>query len=129
VETKDKKQIVEELKEQWRTLWQDRIDDKVKAEGISNKDCSELFVEKGMIMFASRDFRMLTFREILQRHKLADIDRYIAPNPQVGGWNKFIKTAIVNQKSPSRATETRKYLDEKKQKQQLKKGGRGWLHL
>jgi hypothetical protein len=128
VETKDRKQIVEELKEQWRTLWQERIDDKVKAEGISNKDYSGLFVEKGMIIFATRNFRMPTFREILQLHKLVDVDRFISPSPSVGGWGKFIRTVIVGQKPSNRAREAREQLENEKQRQQLKKGGRGWLH-
>lgn len=126
METKDRKQIVEGLKEQWRTLWQERIDDKVKAEGISNKDYSELFVEKGMIIFATRNFQMLNFREILQLHSLVDVDRYVAPNPQVGGWGKFVRTMIA--RPSSRAEQAREHLASLKRRQQVKKGGRGWLH-
>ena len=36
--------FVEELKRQWRLLWRERIDDKVRAEGISSKDFELLFV-------------------------------------------------------------------------------------
>jgi hypothetical protein len=132
VEAKASKEIVEELKEQWRKLWGKRIDDKVRAEGIANEDFSKLFVDKGTVIFATRSFKMLSFREILELHKLVDIDRFVPPNPQVGGWGKFIRTVIANQKSSSRVRQARQYLDEKKQKkqkQQLKKGGRGWLHL
>lgn len=129
METEDTKEIVEELKEQWKKLWLDRIDDKVRAEGIANKDFSMLFVEKGTVIFATRNFKMPSFREILELHKVVDIDRIIPPNPQIGGWRKFIRTVIANKNSSDRVKQTRQYLESKKQKQQLKKSGRGWLHF
>jgi hypothetical protein len=110
-------------------MWKERIDDKVRAEGIANEDYSMLFVEKGLVIFATKDFKALNFREILAYHKLADVDRIIPSSPDVGGWGKFIRTAIVGQKSSSRARETRVRLEEEKQRQQPKKGGRGWLHV
>jgi hypothetical protein len=129
VEAKASKEIVEELKEQWRKLWGERIDDKVRAEGIANEDFSKLFVDKGEVIFATRNFKMLNFREILEFHKVVDIDRIIPPSPQVGGWGKFIRTVIANKNSSDRVKQTRQYLESKKQKQQLKKSGRGWLHF
>jgi hypothetical protein len=122
-------EIVEKLKEQWKKLWRERIDDKVRAEGIANEDYSMLFVDKGTVIFATRDFKMLSLREILELHKLVDVDRIIPPSPSVGGWGKFIRTVIANQRSSSRVKQTREYLEEEKQRQQLKKGGRGWLHF
>ena len=123
------KDIVEELREEWKRLWRERIDDKVRAEGIANADFSNLFVDKGTIIFATRDFKQLSFREILQQHKLVDLDRILPPNPTVGGWGKFIRTVIAKQRSSRRAR--RAHQDERgeKQRQQLKKGGRGWLHF
>lgn len=129
METEDTKEIVEELKEQWKKLWLDRIDDKVRAEGIANNDFSMLFVDKGTVIFATRNFKMPSFREILEFHKVVDIDRIIPPSPQVGGWRKFIRTVIANKNSSDRVKQTRQYLESKKQKQQLKKSGRGWLHF
>jgi hypothetical protein len=120
--------FINELKVQWKTLWKERIDDKVRAEGIANRDYSVLFVEKGLVIFATKDFKALNFRDILTCHKLADVDRIVPPNPQVGGWGKFIRSVISNQKSSSRVMETRQRLEKEKQKQQLKKSGRGWLH-
>jgi hypothetical protein len=122
-------EIVEQLKEQWKKLWRERIDDKVRAEGIANVDFSSLFVDKGTVIFATRDFRPLSFREILQLHKLTDLDRLVSPSPAVGGWGKFIRTAIAGQKASGRANQARVQLEREKQRQQLKKGGRGWLHL
>jgi len=123
------KETVEELKLQWRKLWWDRIDDKLRAEGIANTDYSMLFVEKGTVIFATRNFKMLSFREILQLHGIIDVDRLVPPSPSVGGWGKFIRTVIANQKPKRRIRRAQQYSDGQKQKQQLKKGGRGWLHF
>jgi hypothetical protein len=36
-------------------LWKERFDDKVRAEGVANRDYSSLFVEKGTVIFATRN--------------------------------------------------------------------------
>jgi len=123
------KETVEELKLQWRKLWWERIDDKLRAEGIANTDYSMLFVEKGTVIFATRNFKMLSFREILELHSIVAADRFVPPNPQVGGWGKFIRTMIDNQKTGRRAKMAALYLNGEKKTQQLKKGGKGWLHF
>jgi hypothetical protein len=122
------KEMVEELRIQWKKLWQERVDDKLKAEGIATANYCDLFVERGTIIHATRDYKALNFKEILEQHQIANAERYIPPNPQIGGWNKFIKVNITSQ--PSRKKRRAElYSDEKKEKQQPKKGGRGWLHL
>jgi len=123
------KEKVEELKAEWKRLWRERIDDKVRAEGIAKNDFSMLFVDKGTVIFATRNFKMLNFREILELHKIVDVDRFVPPGPHAGGWGKFIRMIITSQKSSSRVRQMRQYLDDKKERQQLKKGGRGWLHI
>lgn len=129
MEALDKNDFVKELKEQWKTLWRERIDDKLRAEGIADKDYGMLFVERGTVIFATRKFKMLSFREILQLHGVVDVDRVLGPSPSVGGWGKFIRTFISSQQSSKRKKRALQYFEEEKQKQQLKKGGRGWLHL
>ncbi|MGB9959764.1 MAG: hypothetical protein ACPLKQ_04510 [Candidatus Bathyarchaeales archaeon] len=123
------KEIVEELKKQWKTLWRERVDDKLKAESIAEKDYEMLFVERGTVIFATRKYKMLSFREILQLHGVVDVDRVLGPHPSVGGWGKFIRTVIANQQPSHRKRRASQYLEAEKKKQQLKKGGRGWLHL
>jgi len=65
----------------------------------------------------------------LQLHGVVDVDRVVGPHPSVGGWGKFIRTVITHQQSSKRKRQAREYLEGEKQKQQLKKGGRGWLHF
>ena len=121
------KEMIQELKTEWKKLWQERFDDRLRAEGIAVTDYSSLFVDRGTIIHATRDFKALNFKEILERHQVENAERFVQPNPQVGGWNKFIKTEITNQK-PQRNKRAASYCPEKKEVQQPKKGGRGWLH-
>ena len=123
----NQKEIVDELKVEWKKLWRERVDDKVRAEGIAVNDYSSLFIDKGTIIHATRDFKALNFTEILEQYEI-NAERYIPPNPRVGGWTKFVKNNITNQR-PERKKLAELYSEEKKKKRQLKKNGRGWLHI
>jgi len=122
------KELVEELKVQWKKLWQERVDDKVRAEGIAIEDYVKLFVEKGTIIHATRNFKALNFKEILEQNQVANAEQFVPPSPLVGGWTKFIRTSITIQRS-QRNRRAQLYVEPKKEKQQPKKGGRGWLHV
>ncbi len=127
---KAQKELVEDLKVQWKCLWSERLDDHVRAEGIATHDYSTLFVEKGTIIHATRCFRALSFKEILELNKIQNAERFIPPNAAVGGWTKFVKTHITG---PSKHHDSKRVLYEsdvkvKGQGQQARKGGRGWLH-
>jgi len=120
------KKLVEELKIQWKLLWSERFDDKLRAEGVSVSNYEILRVERGLIIHATRNFKALSFKEILEQQKVENPERYIQPDIRAGGWNKFIKTTISKpQQNTKRSTV---YCPEKKEPQQPKKGGRGWLH-
>ena len=125
--TSDEKAVVEEIKVQWKSLWQERLDDKVRAEGIAMNDYVKLFVEKGTIIHATRSFKALSFKEILQQNQVENAEKFVPPSPHVGGWSKFIKTSITINKT-ERHKRALLYVEPVKEKQQPKKGGRGWLH-
>ena len=125
--TLNEKEAVEEIKVQWKSLWQERVDDKVRAEGIATSDYTKLYVEKGTVIHATRSFKALSFKEILEKNQVENSERYIPPSPQAGGWAKFIKTSITVNK-PERHRRARLYVEPVREKQQPKKGGRGWLH-
>jgi len=120
------KDLVEELKLEWKKLWRERRDDKVRAEGIAVTDYSQLYVDKGTIIHATRAYKALNFKEILEQHQVEDAERYVPPDRHVGGWNKFVKNNISNM--PPARRRRQNPADEKKVRQQPKKGGRGWLH-
>ncbi len=120
--------LIEEVKKDWRSLWIERYDDRERAEGVSSRDYSSLFVNRGLVIFATRDFKALNLKEILCQHGFEEVDRLIPPHPSVGGWNKFIKNSILQQQK-NRSEQVRQELERGKKRQQLKKGGRGWLHV
>jgi hypothetical protein len=123
----EQKKLVNNLKGEWKKLWLERLDDKVRAEGVAVNDYSQLFVEKGTIIQATRDYRALNFKEILERHQIQNTERYIQPNPNVGGWGKFVRINIIPQK-PKNVRQTTCFTKHNDTKQQPKKKGRGWLH-
>jgi hypothetical protein len=126
--TLNQKELVDELKAEWKKLWDERREDKVRAEGIAVNDYSSLYIDKGTIIHATRDFKALSFKEILEQHAVLNAERFSPPDPQVGGWNKFIKDHISSQSRKKRLPEF--YVSETKKKGQLKKQGRrGWLHV
>lgn len=121
------KQVVDEIRVEWKRLWQERLDDKVRAEGIATDNYDQLFIDRGTIIHATRDCKALNFKDILEEHKIINAERYVPVDPQIGGWAKFVKTNITNQKS--RHKDHADLPLEKKEKQQSKKSGRGWLHV
>lgn len=108
-------------------LWRERFDDRVRAEGVAVRDYPLLFTDRGFVIFASRDAKAASFSEVIEFW--ASQGYVYAPDPNVGGWGKFIRTDLrkvlhsrakmFNGGQPKGKTE----------KQQLKKGGRGWLHI
>jgi len=54
-------------------------------------------------------------------------DRFIQPNASQGGWKKFVKTNISNNK-PQINNQTLEKVPKKQATQQSKKNRHGWLH-
>ena len=117
---------VDEVKEEWRRLWLERIDDKVRAEGVAGQTFPLCFVDVGTVIAATRDFRPLDLREILRLNQVQNAERVLGPHPSVGGWGKFARTVLNNQVRSRQV-----FMEEPSRdrvKTQLKKGGRGWIH-
>ena len=128
----EKKAFIEELRQQWKTLWLERIDDEVRAEGISNKDYSELFIERGTVIVATRKFKAPDFHEIVQKHLLSsqtDASNAFPPNSETGGWGKFVRSVLSKPQSTMKRRRREFVEIDEKVCQQRKKCGRGWLHF
>ena len=123
------KEFVDEIRREWKLMWWSRFDDKVRAEGVADKTYERLFVDRGLILFATRKFRSPEFREILERHLTPEQAERVNPNPIRGGIRKFIRDYIVVQEKGVRRDETRAELEAMKSYQQPKHGGKGWLHF
>jgi hypothetical protein len=122
------RKLVEELRGEWVAMWSTRYDDQIRAEGVSAATYDGLHVERGTIIHATRDYKPLNFKEILQEHNVENPDRYIQPSSVVGGWNKFVKTQILGSKKIKAKALEPQVSASKKPVLQPKKGGRGWLH-
>ncbi|MFA5364869.1 MAG: hypothetical protein WC325_06790 [Candidatus Bathyarchaeia archaeon] len=121
------KEFVDDLRTDWKDLWQNRVEDKVRAEGIAKKDYSKLFVERGTVIKATRDFKPIEFFDIVEAYLGIDADKTVPVNSTIGGWGKFVKENIKKQNPQTKRTYT-----PTKQKpakgQHQKNGGRGWLN-
>jgi hypothetical protein len=127
IENNNLKEFVEELRVDWKDLWRNRLEDKVRAEGIAKQEYSKLFVEQGTVIMATRDFKPIEFFDIVQEYLKADAEKAVPINSTIGGWGKFIRNDIRKTKNNT----TRRAAPPKpkrKKGQQQKKGGRGWLH-
>jgi hypothetical protein len=114
------------IKEQWGLLWTERFDDRVRAEGVSVNEYPLLFMSRGHVIFASRDAKAPSFTQIVEAW--ASRGMVYSPDPDVGGWGKFFRTEIKKvARSRARAYVKGRFECEK-ERQHLKKGGRGWLH-
>ena len=120
--------LITEVKSQWKRMWRERIDDHERAESVAGRDFEKLFVERGTVVLATRSFKLVTLREILEQHKVADAERHVPPSKQVGGWGRFVRTRLQRYESEKRRRGIAVSEDIRK-RQQLKKGGRGWLHV
>lgn len=123
--------VVDDVRGEWKTLWRERIDDRVRAEGLASQNFSLLFVERGTVIVATRDFKLLDLREILHQHEIEDAERFVSPHPSVGGWGRFIRTVIRQQSRATQWKETAPMPSRRagrKRNLQVKKCGRGWVH-
>jgi len=128
VDSVEWREFLEGLRKRWKSLWRDRIDDRVRAEGIANEDYDLLFVDQGTVIVATRDYKPPNFREILEQHaEDKQPGKVVVSNSGVGGWGKFVRDFVSKQKRFTKRGRPVPSEPEKK-KQQLKKGGRGWLH-
>jgi hypothetical protein len=123
----DNKVTIEEIKEEWRHLWLERIDDKVRAEGVASRAFPLCLVDRGTVILATRDFKPLNLKEILNLNHVQNVERVIGPPPTVGGWHKFAR-AVLNKQSRNRSSVFEKPRSHRMKNLQLKKGGRGWMH-
>lgn len=128
---KDSTEIpLEEVKAEWKMLWQNRIDDKIRAEGIAKRTYALLSVDQGTVIAATRDFKPLDLKEILRSYGKNRSELIENPNPAVGGYGKFART-VLNKQKRYRKWKDNPVIKSKKNKKNLqqKKSGKGWLHI
>jgi hypothetical protein len=107
-------------------MWTERFDDRQRSEGVAVDDYPLLFTDRGFIVFATRDAKTPVFREIIDYW--ANQGLVYSPDPDVGGWGRFIRTEMKRVVHSRAARHVDDESGRKKNGQQMKKGGRGWLH-
>jgi hypothetical protein len=112
------------LKEDWKELWDSKINDNRKGESISRKYYPNLYIEKGEVILASRDFKPVSLQNILEKRLGRETMQSVYPDPVTGGWKKFTKTYIQKRNSKKR---TRPEV-QRDIYQHQRKGGNGWLN-
>ena len=112
-----------DLKNEWESLWKNKYDDERIAEGISVEDYSELDVEQGQVIYATRNCKQLNFEDILEQKLGSNYIDKINPAPEVGGWKKFARNNLPKYKSRRENLEITADLT-----QQQRKHGKGWLN-
>ena len=117
------KELRRSLKEDWEMLWLTKYEDENRAEGISSKDFDRLFVERGEVIHATRKFKPLSFRDILEKHLGSQDAAKIDIDPEVGGWGKFARTHF-----PAKSHQRERPMVKVDSSQHLRKGGAGWLN-
>jgi hypothetical protein len=120
----DRDEFRRKLKDEWKLLWQERYDDKLRAEGVAVKDYPLLLMERGRVVFASRQARTPSFSDVFEYWALKG--NVYSPNPDVGGWGKFVRTHVGSRRETYKKVNSS--LEKTERKQQLRKNGRGWLH-
>jgi hypothetical protein len=108
-------------------MWRERFDDKFRAEGVAFRDYNLLFMDRGVVIFASRDARVPSFSEIVESWSRRGM--VYSPNPSIGGWGKFIRTELKRHNNSFTEMHKTAKPNRKNKKQQLRKGGKGWLHV
>jgi hypothetical protein len=127
---KDLKEFIDSLRCEWKTMWRNRIDDDLRAEGIAANNYERLFVDRGLILFATRNFKPPDFQEILKSHLSTYDVESMNPNNLRGGYRKFIQDNIIKKNSKSNRKEyVKKELEKMKEHKHIKHRGKGWLHI
>lgn len=119
------KELRKALKIDWAKLWKTKREDEIKAEAISVEDFDRLFVDRGEIIHATRDYRPLSFREILEKHVGPEDASRVDIDPNVGGWRKFAKRNFPAKRKMNKRERPRVKVD---LTQHQRKAGKGWLN-
>jgi len=115
------------LKAAWANLWAEKHDDKRKAEGLSTDDYKQLFVERGQVLYATRDYKHLSFREIYEKHVGEEVAERANPHPSRGGWGKFAREELPKKRRHNKPRHERPKIPFDPTQQQ-RKNGEGWLN-
>jgi ABC-type sulfate transport system substrate-binding protein len=127
--TKPVRHLSHQIRQEWQELWEQKIEDKIVAEDVARRNYELLFVERGTVIQATKDYQPLDLREIMEKNEKVLGIKLTQPNPHIGGWRKFSKDVLAKQarwhQAPPR---DRQRPSPKTPAKNRKHAGRGWLH-
>jgi len=86
------------VKNQWKTLWREKFEDRLLAESVAIKDYPLVFVDKGTVVSTSKGRCIEGAEEVIRRHEVDLGERFLLPpNPSEGGYGAFIREIIMKQ--------------------------------
>lgn len=122
-------QISKQIRMEWKDLWDQRIEDKLVAEDVARRNYELLFVERGTVIKATKDYKPPDLEEIMETNEKLLGVKLTYPDPDVGGWGKFAREVLSKEARWRKIRERRPSLPkEKPTNGPPKKGGRGWVH-
>ena len=91
-------QLRQNIRMEWESLWNQCFEDKNSAEYVARRDYELLFIERGSVIKATRNYKAPDLREIMERTEKICDSSLIHPNPKSGGWRKFSKDVLNKQR-------------------------------
>lgn len=110
------------LKEEWRLIWWEWFDDRVKTEGIAVRDYPLLFMDRGYVVFAGRAAKVPVLSDVV--NVWVSQGCMYAPDPSDGGWGRFIRTEMREPGGSGSETYRKSQPKLNNEKSQLKKRAR-----
>lgn len=110
-----------------RSLTDARVDE-VKSQWKRRARYEKLFVEKGTVLFATRNFKVLTLREILELHKVENAERLGSADLHLGGLGQVYSCKHHQRQFTQTVKKTPVCLGDGEALPALE-DGRGWLHV
>lgn len=71
--------LSQQIRAEWKSLWNQCFDDKLSAECVASRDYDILFVERGTVIKATRNYKPPSLEEIIESALKID-------QPESQGW-------------------------------------------
>ena len=120
--------IRQKIQQQWRDLWDYRFQDKWAAEDVARKTYDLLYIEKGTVIQATKNYQPPNLSNILKLNEKTLRVRLTYPDPNTGGWHKFYRQVLAEQPRWRNNIMKRKMARQNEKNALQRKGGRGWLN-
>jgi hypothetical protein len=129
METKSVNPLSQQIRVEWKSLWDQCFDDKRNAECVTSRDYDLLFVERGTVIKATRNCKPPSLEEIMDMTERNLGLKLISPDPRIGGWRKLSREAFPRKPRGAEGSKrTQESPKENARNVPAKKSGNGWLH-